>query len=46
MLELLEQDFGTVNLDSAEDIVSEDSEEAVDFAGTLAQIRQRMSHGR
>jgi SNF2 family DNA or RNA helicase len=45
MLELLEQDLGTVNLDSDEDVVSEDSDEAIDFAATLAQIKQRVIHG-
>jgi hypothetical protein len=43
MLELLEQDFGTVDFDSGEDVVSEDSDEAIDFAETLAQIKKRVS---
>jgi SNF2 family DNA or RNA helicase len=46
MLELLEQDFGAVDFDSNEDVVSEDNEENIDFAQTMAQIRKRASHAR
>ncbi|HEV2329966.1 MAG TPA: DEAD/DEAH box helicase [Verrucomicrobiae bacterium] len=46
MLELLEQDFGAVDFDSNEDIVSEDSDENVDFAQTMNQIRKRAGHAR
>jgi len=38
MLELLEADFSNVNLDSGEDVVSEDADEEVDFRETLKQI--------
>lgn len=38
MLELLETDFSNVNLDSGEDVVSEDADEEVDFRETLKQI--------
>jgi hypothetical protein len=38
MTELLEADFSNVNLDSNEDVVSEDSDEEIDFKETLKQI--------
>jgi SNF2 family DNA or RNA helicase len=38
MMELLEADFSTVNLDSGEDVLSEDGEEEIDFKETLKQI--------
>jgi SNF2 family DNA or RNA helicase len=38
MLELLEADFSNVNLDSGEEVVSEDADEEVDFKETLKQI--------
>jgi len=38
MLQLLEADFANVNFDSGEDVVSEESEEEIDFSETLKQI--------
>jgi SNF2 family DNA or RNA helicase len=38
MLQLLETDFPTLNLDLPEDVVSEEGEEEVDFRETLKQI--------
>jgi hypothetical protein len=38
MLELLEADFSNVSLDSGEDVVSEDTDEEVDFREILKQI--------
>ena len=38
LLQLLETDLATVNLDSPEDVVSEDADEEIDFRETLKQI--------
>lgn len=38
MLKLLEEDFGPVDLESAETVVSEEAEEIVDFAETLKHL--------
>jgi SNF2 family DNA or RNA helicase len=45
MRKLLEQDLTTVNLDSTEDVVSEDSDEDIDFAETLKQIKKHLGYG-
>jgi len=45
MLALLEVDFTNVSLDSNEDVVSEEGEQAIDFAETLAQIAKSIRHG-
>jgi SNF2 family DNA or RNA helicase len=44
MLELLEADFSNVDLDSGEDVVSEDADEEVDFRETLKQIAANIRH--
>jgi len=46
MLELLETDFTNVNLDSGEDVVSEDADEEVDFKETLRQIAANIKNDR
>jgi SNF2 family DNA or RNA helicase len=46
MLELLETDFSNVNLDSDEDVVSEDVDEEIDFKETLKQIAANIRHDR
>jgi SNF2 family DNA or RNA helicase len=45
MRKLLEQDLTTINLDSTEDVISEDSDEEIDFAETLKQIKRHLGHG-
>ena len=46
MLELLEADFSNVNLDSGEDVVSEDADEEIDFRETIKQIAANIRHDR
>jgi SNF2 family DNA or RNA helicase len=46
MLELLEADFSNVNLDSGEDVVSEDADEEADFKETLKQIAANIRNDR
>lgn len=45
MRRLLEQDLTTLSLDSTEDVVSEDSDEQIDFAEALKQIKRHFGHG-
>jgi len=40
LLKLLETDLATVDLDSSEDVVSEEADEEIDFRETLRQIRR------
>lgn len=44
MLQLLETDLSTVNLDLPEDVVSEEGEEEIDFRETLRQISKLSPH--
>jgi SNF2 family DNA or RNA helicase len=44
MLRLLEADFARVDLDSGEDVMSEESDEELDFQATLKQIAENIRH--